>query len=602
MGQSAENAVRTIQEAIVALNQDPMLEKATRYAYERRKELNEEESAVAEQLLVEFEHQGSLLPESEKEKHAELQSQLYDAIEEFRKAAMLPQHGRKIEVEVKSIPPHISRSLPNGSPGKLIINTGNHSLQRSILQSVADEDVRKEVCWNHNPKVLEATEHLLRTRHTVASHLGFPSYSHYYAWHRSLKTPGEIFGFLDSLHSHLSPKVSRELAILSESKQKHVGSTQINQWDLEYYQDRVHTESRMNRRSAPLSSPSGNPSSSLEEYFTLENTFKAAQMLWYTLFGVRMEIVSGVESELWHPHVFKVEFIDDKTNAYLGNTYFDLISREGKPGSANYPLRLRSTRSPPSIALLTHFPSQSKFRDTITSKGLALARGPTEIFAGEPLLIPYEEVRTFFHELGHTTQAILCQNQLQHFSGTRGLMDHIETPSQLLERFTSDYRFVSLFAQHYQTGETLPQESFSAYLENKGMFAGLKTNHHLLMAALDQQLHAGPWTSSEHVLRDVVSKYAAVPYHPNDMLHEGFMHLVGYGSTYYSYLFCAVKASQIYATVFEADPFSPAAGKLYKDEFLALGGAGDPAKLLLKLTGKVPDPSYYVKDLCAGNL
>ena len=47
---------------------------------------------------------------------------------------------------------------------------------------------------------------------------------------------------------------------------------------------------------------------------------------------------------------------------------------------------------------------------------------------------------------------------------------------------------------------------------------------------------------------------------------------------------------------------SPSAGKLYRDEFLALGGLGDPAEIMKAITGKSVDPSYFVQDICEGKL
>lgn len=402
---AAEDAVRAIQERIVQLNQDPRLEVATRWAHERRKELNTEEAAVAAQLLIEFAHQGSSLPESEKVKHSQLQSEMYEALETFRSSPHDPRDARKISVEKAKMHPSVHRYFPS-QKGLLTVNCSDPSLQRLALSNISDESLREQIAWSERKHALAATESMLRARQAVAEHLNFPSYSHYYAWHRSLKTPEEVFNFLDSLHSTLQPKVTEELNILKQLKSKDKGNTDIKAWDVPYYVDKA-TNKLEHENSVALSAAfSRIPSSTLEEYFTLENVLKAAQLLWSSLFGVRMEFISeGAASELWHPTVFRVDFFDEKDNEFLGHAYFDLISRAGKPGSANYPLRLRSARAKPSTAFLVNFPNSSTHSGTYDGRKPSLAYGiDTVTSADAPVLLPFDSLKTFFHELGHLSQ------------------------------------------------------------------------------------------------------------------------------------------------------------------------------------------------------
>ena len=601
---AAEDAVRTIQELIVDLNQDPRLETAARWAHERRDKLNAEEAAVASQLLVEFAHQGSSLPTSEKEKHSRLQVKMHEALEEFRESPNDPRDARKVHIDKPKMNSSVHRYFPT-QKGQIVVNCSDPSQQRLALPNISDEGLREELSWSDRPNALAATESMIRARHAVSTHLGFESYSHYYAWHRSLKTPGEIFDFLDSLHLQLQPKINEELNVLKQLKFKDKKSDDIKAWDVAYYVEKATSKLEHENAVALSAAYSRIPSSTLEEYFTLENVLKAAQLLWSSLFGVRMEFISeGAASEIWHTGVFRVDFYDESKDEFLGHAYLDLISRSGKPGAANFPLRLRSARSKPSTALLLHLPPHSTQEGTYDSRKPSLAHG-IELVTNKdvPVLVPFDGLKTFFHELGHLSQGILCENQLQHFSGTRGLMDHIETPSQVMELFATDWRFVSTFARHYKTGQPLPRQVFDAHLAIKGAFSGLHTNEQLVMSALDQRLHSGPFTSSIDILHEITSKYSSVKPHPKDVPHAGFQHLYGYGSVYYSYLFCGVKASQIYANIFAADPLSRKAGQFYRENFLALGGAADPSLLLKTLTGTTtPDPSHFVKDICSGTL
>lgn len=617
MREAAGEATWLLQEKIASLNQDPVLEQATRWAHERQNEMSAEEKAVCEQLLIEFEHQGSLLDESSKQKLSLLQADLFEASEVFRSAEHDAKDDRKICLNFKQFenwPPalrnHVSRDPSNG---QYFVHANDSYVTDFIISFSEDETLRKAASWNDRKSALKATDRLLHARHRLATHLGFPSYSHYYSWHRALKTPEQILGVLDSLHSKLKPKIAQEISLLEKAKLAHTKhESSINHWDIAFYQGHVLQESQqLDRRVVSAISGTLNAaqhqkssksyvSSTMEEYFTLENVLKGAQALFSNLFQVRLEFVSGVEQEVWHPLVMHVDFIDERTAQKRGTAYFDLVSRPDKPGSANYPLRLRSRLASPAVAMLTHIPVQSHLKNTLSINYQTTA---SQLIGGKsPVLVPYESLRTFFHELGHLTQAMLCENQYQHFSGTRGLMDHIETPSQVLERFASDYRFVSLFGKHFQTGETIPEEAFLSHVARRGIFAGLRTERQILLAALDQTLHSTAFHSSADVLQSVNAKYATIPNPECDMYHAGFQHLLGYGSVYYSYLFCGIQASHLYQSLFSNDPLNPEAGKLYREQFLALGGLCDPVSACERLTGRVATPDSFVKDICEGHL
>ena len=77
--------------------------------------------------------------------------------------------------------------------------------------------------------------------------------------------------------------------------------------------------------------------------------------------------------------------------------------------------------------------------------------------AGDPGLLQYDDVVTFFHEFGHLMHNILGGRQ--PWSGEAGFAtetDFVEAPSQMLEEFFRDPTILRSFAKHYQTNEPLP--------------------------------------------------------------------------------------------------------------------------------------------------
>ncbi len=76
---------------------------------------------------------------------------------------------------------------------------------------------------------------------------------------------------------------------------------------------------------------------------------------------------------------------------------------------------------------------------------------------GDPGLMQYDDVVTFFHEFGHLMHNILGgQQQWSGITGFSTETDFVEAPSQMLEEFFRDPGILRSFATHYQTNEVLP--------------------------------------------------------------------------------------------------------------------------------------------------
>jgi intermediate peptidase len=65
-----------------------------------------------------------------------------------------------------------------------------------------------------------------------------------------------------------------------------------------------------------------------------------------------------------------------------------------------------------------------------------------------------------------------------------------------------------------------------------------------------------------------------------------FGHFVGYGATYYSYLYADILADDIWKRHFEGDSLAAGAGESLRDKLLRHGGSRDPEKVIRDLLGK----------------
>ena len=113
--------------------------------------------------------------------------------------------------------------------------------------------------------------------------------------------------------------------------------------------------------------------------------------------------------------------------------------------------------------------------------------------AGDPGLMQYSEVVTFFHEFGHLMHHILgSQGQWSGQGGFNVEGDFVESPSQMLEEMFHDPAILQSFGKHYQTGEPIPA-TLIAKMNAAGAYGrGRWLQGQLEFAALMVQIHNRP--------------------------------------------------------------------------------------------------------------
>lgn len=66
------------------------------------------------------------------------------------------------------------------------------------------------------------------------------------------------------------------------------------------------------------------------------------------------------------------------------------------------------------------------------------------------------------------------------------------------------------------------------------------------------------------------------------------------------YLYSEVFATDMFKTIFEADPMDPEKGKLYREKILQPGGSKDPMELLVDFLGREPTSDAFLEQLMEG--
>jgi len=284
------------------------------------------------------------------------------------------------------------------------------------------------------------------------------------------------------------------------------------------------------------------------------------------IFGVQFKAVP--HAQVWHPSVTTFDVIDHGRR--VGRIYLDMHPREGKDKwfSSAPVVPGMSGRQTPEGMLVCNF-----------SGGVP----------GDPGLMQYDEVVTYFHEFGHLMHHILGGQT--RWSGQGGFSvegDFVEAPSQMLEEFFHSHAVLAPFARHYQTGEVIPVAVVEKMNAASAFGRGIWVQRQLVFSALSLALHDHPVTAPdiETLQRATQEKFS--PFAPVEADHyfAAFTHLVGYASNYYTYLLDKVIAIDFYARFDPVHPLDGPTAQAYRRAVIDPGATRPAAQLVRDFLGR----------------
>lgn len=229
--------------------------------------------------------------------------------------------------------------------------------------------------------------------------------------------------------------------------------------------------------------------------------------------------------------------------------------------------------------------------------------------AGEPTLLTWDEVRTLFHEFGHTLHSLLSMARYPGFAGTAVPRDFVEFPSQVNEQWMEHPEVLASFARHHGTGEPLPRET-AERLRSMGAYGqGFATSEYLGAAIVDQAWHRiGPDevpADDEGVLPFEAAALADAglidpripPRYRTTYLNHSFGG--GYDAQYYSYIWSEVLDAETVEWFRSHEDgnlgLTRAAGDTFRAELLARGNSRDPLRSVETLLGRKPSIDPLLK-------
>lgn len=216
--------------------------------------------------------------------------------------------------------------------------------------------------------------------------------------------------------------------------------------------------------------------------------------------------------------------------------------------------------------------------------------------AGQPTLLPYDDVKTLFHELGHALHGLFSNTRYPLLSGTNVPRDFVEFPSQFEEDWSLEPSVLANYAKHHATGAPMPSELVQKMLAARRFNQGFDTLEYLAAALLDLEWHA--LSVAQAQIDDVLAfEAAALARHGVDLApvppryrSTYFAHVWpgGYSAGYYAYLWSEILAADAFAEVARRGGLTRANGDAYRAGILSRGGTAEPMALYVAWRGGEP--------------
>ncbi len=430
---------------------------------------------------------------------------------------------------------------------------------KPVMNFAKSADLRMKMYLAYNqrayPKNATVLMDLLRTRQELATTLGYPTFADLDAADQMMGTSANAKALLLQLDEASRAIGKHEYdQLLAFAQQQQPGLTSISSADAPYWSEQYR------RAKYDFDAESVRP------YFPYDQVQAGILKTAARLFHV--EFKSVADAKTWDPSVATFDVFDaapPNKGKLLGRIYLDMHPREGKDkwfSSAPVVPGIRGRQHPEGM-LICNF-SGGK--------------------AGDPGLMEYRDVVTFFHEFGHLMHHILgSQGEWSGEGGFDVEGDFVEAPSQMLEEMFHDPTILQSFGRHYQTGETIPAGLIARMNAASAYGRGSWVQGQLDFAYFMLQIHDRPpaEVDVDALWRQDAEHFTPYTFVDGNRYYAAFTWVTGYASNLYTYLLDKVIAVDFFAQFDKSNLLDGPTAMRYRSSVLE-PGASKPATELIK--------------------
>jgi peptidyl-dipeptidase Dcp len=553
---------------------DPFLYARVKAVYENPEEgLTAEDRYLVERWYTEMTLAGAGLDEAQKERLKALNSELATLTTKFEKNLLADTNDLAVHLtdvadleglgsgEISAAAEAAAARGLDGYLVTLVLPTGH-----PFLASLTNPEVRERIMaasrargsrggeYDNRALVLE----IVRLRAERAELLGFATHAAAVTKDETAGTPEAVAAMLGKLAPAAARNARAEQADLDA-----LAGRRVTAADWPYFTEKVRQQKYDVDTAA------------LRPWFEAERVLKlgifgAANALYGITFTERTDLVA------YHPDVRVFEVADDDGSP-VGLYLLDLYTRDSKRGGAWMNSLITQNE------LLEH--------PSIVVNNLNVPKPA----AGEPTLLTFDEVSTFFHEFGHALHGLFARVTYPKLAGTNVFRDFVEFPSQVNEMWMLWPEVLEKYAIHYQTGEPIDAGVVARIRASETFNEGHATSEYLAAALLDQAWHTLTAAEAAEVTDVAAFEAAALarvgldnPAVPTRYSSTYFAHTFsgGYDAGYYSYIWSEVLDADTVEWFTENGGLTRENGDRFRRLLLGVGGSKDPLEAYREFRGR----------------
>ena len=565
------------------VSMNPTLFARIKTLYDTRDKLNlaPDQKLMLEKRYKEAVRSGALLDAKGQEQLKAVNAELADLYLKFNKNLLAATNGFSIVIDDAaqlsglpasniSVAADEARSRGLGE-GKYVLTL--HAPSRlPVLQYADNRDLRRRMYQGYTTLAssgeynnLPVISKILQARARKAHLLGFKDYGSYMTDNVMAGSVKNAEDLLMQIWPAAVKRANEEVAEMQQIADSEGAGITIEPWDYAYYNEKVR------RAKYDLDE------AQVRNYFAIDSVRKGIFTMAERLYNIKF--TEKPEWPKYYDEVNVYDVTDATTGEHIAVFMTDYFPRASKRQGA----------------WMSEFKGSWVNPDGTADRPIIFNVGNFSKPTGDiPSLLTIDEVETMFHEFGHGLHGMLSRARYKGQAGTNVDRDFVELPSQIHEHWALEPELLKVYANHWQTGENIPEELVRKLQAASTHNMGFRTTELVGAALLDLQYgKLNPEgdvdvAAFEQKVADDLGMPRQITYRYRSPYFKHIFGSDGYASGYYTYLWAEVLDCDGFEKFAENGIFDPATARSFRENILEKGGSADPMELYVTFRGHKP--------------